>query len=212
MKQLSVAIIDYQMSNLFSMSNALNALNIKPIVTSDPKIIMQSDGAILPGVGSYPEAVNSLHKLDLFEAVRNFIITGKPFMGICLGLQLLFNNSEEFTLTEGLGLIEGTTRKFIDIPMVKTVPHVGWNKIDIIESHISMPNNPLKDITNEDFFYFVHSLYVEPTNLECVKTFTNHDGFNFCSSIMHENIFASQFHPEKSGKKGLQVLKNFFNK
>jgi len=211
MKKHSVAIIDYKMSNLFSISNALNALDISPVITSDPKVILQSDGAILPGVGSYPQAVNSLHDLDLFETIRNFINTGKPFMGICLGLQLLFNNSEEFKLTEGLGVIEGATKKFIDKPSVKTVPHVGWNKIEIIESDHNIQNYPFRDITSDDFFYFVHSLYVEPTNLDYVKSYTNHEGFNFCSSIMHENIFASQFHPEKSGKRGLQILQNFFN-
>jgi imidazole glycerol-phosphate synthase subunit HisH len=211
MKKYSVAIIDYQMSNLFSISNALNALDINSVITSDPKVILQSDGAILPGVGSYPEAVISLHDLDLFETIKNFINTGKPFMGICLGLQLLFNNSEEFKLTEGLGVIEGATKKFIDKSIVKTVPHVGWNKIEIIESDHDIQNYPFKDITCDDFFYFVHSLYVEPANLDSVKSFTDHEGFNFCSSIMHENIFASQFHPEKSGKRGLQILQNFFN-
>lgn len=211
MKKYSVAIIDYQMSNLFSISNALNTLGISPVVTSDPKTILQCDGAILPGVGSYPEAVNSLHELDLFETIKNFINSGKPFMGVCLGLQLLFNSSEEFRLTKGLGIIEGSTKKFIDQPKVKTVPHVGWNKIEIIESSNNIPNNPLRGITSDDFFYFVHSLYVQPVNQEVIKTMSNHDGFTFCSSIMHENIFASQFHPEKSGKRGLLILNNFFN-
>ena len=206
-----IAIIDYRMSNLFSISNALDNLGINSVITSDPKIIHQSDGAILPGVGSFPEAIENLHSLDLFEAIKSFISSGKPFLGICLGLQLLFERSEEFQSTEGLGIIHGSTKEFKNVSSVKTIPHVGWNQISILNREFTTNKDPLKDIENGDYFYFVHSLYVSPEGKEVVKTSSNHDEFNFCSSIMHENIFASQFHPEKSGERGLLILDNFFN-
>ena len=211
MNKPNIAIIDYHMSNLFSIRNALDALGINSTITSDPRIISQSDGAVLPGVGSYPKAIENLHSLDLFEAIKSFISSGKPFLGICLGLQLLFERSEEFQLTEGLGIIQGATKEFKDVATVKTIPHVGWNKININSHDLTTHQDPLNNIQNGEHFYFVHSLYVQPDNQEVIKTSSNHDGFTFCSSIMHENIFASQFHPEKSGKRGLLILNNFFN-
>ena len=210
MNKPNIAIIDYRMSNLFSIRNALDMLGINSTITSDPKIISKSDGAILPGVGSYPGAIENLHSLDLFEAIKSFISSGKPFLGICLGLQLLFERSEEFQTTEGLGIIQGSTKEFKNISSVKTIPHVGWNQININTKEYSTSKDPFKNIQNGEYFYFVHSLYVHPENNEVIKTSTNHDGFTFCSSIMHENIFASQFHPEKSGKRGLLILDNFF--
>jgi len=210
MKNKTIAIIDYQMSNLFSIINALNKVGITSVITSDPKVILQSDGAILPGVGSYPEAIKNLHELDLFEAIKTFIASGKPFMGICLGLQLLFNQSEEFGLSKGLAITKGGVYSFRNDSEIITVPHVGWNQIEINLENTSKMINPLKNINDGDFFYFIHSFYVDPENKEYIKSHTTLDGFRFCSSIMHENIFASQFHPEKSGKKGLQILQNFF--
>ena len=198
------------MSNLFSIQNAFEALGIKGIITSDPKKILSSDGAVLPGVGSYPEAVNQLHQLELFEIVKKFIASGKPFMGICLGMQLLFSKSEEFEVTEGLDLINGSVISFANEAQIKTVPHVGWNNIKINKENKDNPNNPLQKIKDSEYFYFVHSFYVKPESENVINTHTVYDEFKFCSSIIKENIFASQFHPEKSGKQGLMILKEFF--
>ena len=203
-----IAIIDYKMSNLFSIKNALDNLNIKAFITSDPEEILNSKGAILPGVGSYPEAMSNLANLNLISTIKEFADSGKPFMGICLGLQLLFENSEEFGNSPGLGIVKGSVKLFSNLDRIKTVPHVGWNRA------IYREESDLLDQTKliNDYFYFVHSLYVVPNDEGIVKTFTYHDGFKFCSSIMYNNIFASQFHPEKSGPAGLQLLSKFFNK
>jgi len=209
-QSLKIAIIDYQMSNLFSIKNALDALGIDGIVSSNPKEIMKADGAILPGVGAFEEAMNHLKELELSDTIRNFVQSGKPFMGICLGLQLLFENSHEFGNTIGLGILKGSVKTFSGQEKVKTIPHVGWNSIKRYKSTIEDKVDPLNHIEDGDHFYFVHSLYVQPENEELLKTHTEHEGFRFCSSIMYQNIFASQFHPEKSGKKGLMILRNFF--
>ena len=209
MSSPKIAIIDYKMSNLFSIRNALKFLDIEANITSDASEILSSDGAILPGVGSYPEAVKHLHDLEIFEPIKDFIKTGKPFMGICLGLQLLFTKSEEFQSTMGLNVIPGSVRNLKE--KVKTVPHVGWNSVKLNKDNARNENNSLVDTIKEgSYFYFVHSYFVEPENKSNVKTFTKHEGKTFCSSVIIDNIFASQFHPEKSGKKGLQILQNFF--
>ena len=210
MSSPKIAIIDYKMSNLFSIRNALKFLDIEANVTSNANEILSSDGAILPGVGSYPEAVNHLHDLEIFEPIKDFIKTGKPFMGICLGLQLLFTKSEEFQSTMGLNVIPGTVRNLKK--KVKTVPHVGWNSVKLNKDNARNENNSLVDTIKEgSYFYFVHSYFVEPENKSNVKTFTKHEDKTFCSSVMIDNIFASQFHPEKSGKDGLEILRKFFN-
>ena len=205
-KKSYIAIIDYKMSNLFSIKNALDSLGIKNIITSDSETILSSNGAILPGVGSYPESMQQLQKLQLIDTIKRFIDTGKPFMGICLGLQLLFTRSDEFGKNEGLGIINGSVQSFKSYIKEKPIPHVGWNKIQIKESNQSSKSI----IDNENYFYFVHSYFVKPKNKNLILTETNYENFNFCSSIINDNIFACQFHPEKSGKNGLNVLKNFF--
>ena len=196
------------MSNLFSIKNALDVLNIQSVITSDPEIILSSSGAILPGVGSYPQAVQHLNNMGLFEVIKSFINSGKPFMGICLGMQLLFDNSEEFSLTKGLEVIDGSVKHFNIHKSVKVIPHVGWNTVELNKHRAKNKFSNL--VSDGDYFYFIHSYYVEPGDSECIKTYTINDGFKFCSSVMHENIFATQFHPEKSGKRGLSILKNFF--
>tara|TARA_Y100001970_G_scaffold15871_1_gene17859 strand:+ start:44077 stop:44703 length:627 start_codon:yes stop_codon:yes gene_type:complete len=205
-KKSYIAIIDYKMSNLFSIKNALDSLGIKNIITSDSETILSSNGAILPGVGSFPESMQQLQKLQLIDTIKRFIDTGKPFMGICLGLQLLFTRSDEFGKNEGLGIINGSVQSFKSYIKEKPIPHVGWNKIQIKESNQSSKSI----IDNENYFYFVHSYFVKPKNKNLILTETNYENFNFCSSIINDNIFACQFHPEKSGKNGLNVLKNFF--
>jgi glutamine amidotransferase len=207
-----IAIIDYQMSNLFSVKNALECLGIDSEITSDVTKIMAAKGAILPGVGAFAEAMKHLKTLDLIQPIKDFINSGKPFMGICLGFHLLFTESEEFGVTRGMDILQGKVESFSRHVKSKKIPHIGWNRIltnnDVIkeDSFIS----PLKDINSDEYMYFVHSFYVDPDNKDIIATETEYDSFTFCSSVLKGNVFASQFHPEKSGTSGLKILKNYF--
>ena len=209
-KTINIAIIDYKMSNMFSIKNALDRLGFNAQVTSDKRKIISSDGAILPGVGSFPEAMKHLHDLDLIHVINSFISTGKPFMGICLGLQLLFPKSEEFGDYEGLGIIEGKVESFSKFDNMGKVPHVGWNKIVKKSQYSLKKSGPLNKIESGEYFYFVHSYFVSPNIKSDIYTISEHSGIQFCSSILRDNVFACQFHPEKSSEKGLIILKNFF--
>jgi len=207
-----IAIIDYQMSNLFSVKNALECLGIDSEITSDVTKIMAAKGAILPGVGAFAEAMKHLKTLDLIQPIKDFINSGKPFMGICLGFHLLFTESEEFGVTRGMDILQGKVESFSRHVKSKKIPHIGWNRIltnnDVLkeDSFIS----PLKDINSDEYMYFVHSFYVDPDNKDIIATETEYDSFTFCSSVLKGNVFASQFHPEKSGTSGLNILKNYF--
>ena len=208
-----VAIIDYKMSNLHSVKAACDKVGLSSIITSNKKKILDSKIAILPGVGAFGEAMTQLSKLSLDKCVLDFVNTGKPFIGICLGLQLLFDSSEEFGNHKGLGLIKGKVKKFdfkqtgkIKYP----VPQIGWNKI--MQSYCSWDDTLLKDNRNNDFMYFVHSYYVEPEDKSIILSKTTYGITEYCSSIKKGNIFATQFHPERSGKAGLRVYKNLLKK
>ena len=212
-KTFKISIVDYKVSNLKSVSNALNFLEINNEITSNPKKILDSDAAILPGVGSFPQGMKNLNNLGLIGPIKEFIFKNKPFLGICLGMQLLFDQSHEFCLTPGLGIFRGEVKNFKMINKTCMIPHLGWNQVKINPS-ISTNKlllNPFKNITkNQNLFYFVHSFIVLPNNSKDILTETNYNNVKFCSSILNKNIFASQFHPEKSGNFGLKVLKNFF--
>ena len=209
---MKIAVIDYKMSNMFSIKNALDAVDLKSQITFDHKTILEADGAVLPGVGSFPEAMQHLEELDLIYVIKDFIASGKPFMGICLGFQLLFTESEEFIHIKGLGIIEGNveslSRKLSTVP----VPHVGWNTV--ISYKLLNPQKAGATskivLDDKDYYYFVHSYYVKPKNIDDILTVTRYGSHEFCSSIESENIFACQFHPEKSGTKGLNLLRKFF--
>jgi len=206
-----IAIVDYKMSNLFSVKNALDFLRIESEVTSDPSRVAEADGMILPGVGAFPEAMRRLHELDLVRPIIDFIDSGRPFMGICLGFQLLFSESEEFRITKGLNVLEGKVKHLKGRGSIKVVPHVGWNNLKIYRLSISDPeSSPLNTFNEKTSMYFVHSYYAEPDNVQVVLTKTVYDDFSFCSSVAHKNIFACQFHPEKSGPEGLKILNNYF--
>ena len=210
---MKIAVIDYKMSNMFSIKNALDAVGLKSQITFDHKTILESDGAVLPGVGSFPEAMQHLKKLDLIHVIKDFIASGKPFIGICLGFQLLFTESEEFDHVKGLGVIEGNveslSRKLNGIP----IPHVGWNTVTnqkLLNRQKSGSTSKIV-LDDNDYFYFVHSYYVKPKNTDDIFTMTRYGSHEFCSSIDTENVFACQFHPEKSGTRGLNLLQNFFS-
>ncbi len=211
-KPYKIAVIDYGMSNMFSIKNALDMLGFECQVTSQRESVLSSAGAILPGVGAFPEAMMRIEQLGLDEVIGDFISSGKPFMGICLGFQLLFNGSEEMGKTNGLGLIKGKVKYFEKDSEGFRVPHVGWNSIEKNKlTDRNKTDGPLRNIDSGEYFYFVHSYYVDPASNMDIYTTTEYRGFKFCSSILKDNIFGCQFHPEKSGNEGVQVLKDMFN-
>ncbi len=208
MKSYKIAIVDYEMCNLFSVSHACEFAGVQAIITRDPKTIMQSDGVILPGVGAFGDAMKNLKKHGLIQVVKDVVQSGKPFMGICLGLQLLFSGSEEFGDHEGLGIIPGIVKKFPESANGKRVkvPQIGWNRIKKQKDHAV-----LSDVPDGAFMYFVHSFYVEPEERESVLTSTEYEGLDYCSSIQKNNTIAFQFHPEKSAGIGLGIYTSWKN-
>ena len=206
---MDVAIIDYKMSNLHSVQAACQKSGLSFVITSDKNEILDSKVAILPGVGAFGEAMKYLGDSRLDDAIYQFVDSGKPFVGICLGLQLLFDSSEEFGNYNGLGLIKGKVKKFIfqsKNSIKYPVPQIGWNKLN--KRNSSWDDSLLCNNSNEDFMYFVHSYFVEPKNDNIILSYTTYGNVEYCSSIQQNNIFACQFHPEKSGEIGLNIYKN----
>lgn len=195
-----IAVIDYGMGNLRSVQKGLESAGFSAIVTDQPDQIGQAKGLILPGVGAFAEAMSNLQKNGLDRLIRREIAQGKPFLGICLGYQLLFENSEEGTGAKGLGIFPGSVRRFsCDFK----VPHMGWNQVQITRK---IPL--LKGILDSSYFYFNHSYYVDPDDREIICGLTNYEN-NFASIVSRGNIYGLQFHPEKSSRCGLKVLVNF---
>ena len=206
---MDVAIIDYKMSNLFSVQAACENVGLSSTITSDKNEILDAKVAILPGVGAFGEAMKYLSDLKLDDTIFQFVDSGKPFIGICLGLQLLFESSQEFGDYSGLGLIEGKVKKFefySDNSTKYPVPQISWNKIN--KTNGSWDDSLFHNNTNGDFMYFVHSYFVEPENDNIMLSKTTYGNTEYCSSIQQNNIFACQFHPEKSGEIGINIYKN----
>jgi len=204
-----IAVIDYGMGNLRSVQKALEAVGARAVVTRNPKDILSAKSVVLPGVGAFKDCMTHLQEFDLVDVVHKSIQSGKPFLGICLGLQLLFHQSQEFGQVPGLEILPGDVVGFAGkMPDSATgsalkIPHMGWNTVQVKKS------NPLfKSIPDNSYFYFVHSYFVVPERSDDIATTTEY-GIEFVSSIHHENIYAFQFHPEKSQKLGLTLLKNF---
>lgn len=197
-----IAIIDYDAGNLKSVEKALVVLGETPIVTRDREEILRADKAILPGVGSFGDAMEHLHRFGLVEVIKDFVASGKPFLGICLGLQLLFDRSDETPGVEGLGILSGEILKIPDCEGLK-IPHMGWNSLEIT------PNAKLfKGISDGAYVYFVHSYYLKAKDPAIVAATTNYSTL-IHASVEKDNVFACQFHPEKSSEVGLHILKNF---
>jgi len=196
-----IAIIDYDMGNLRSVQKGFERVGHNCIITRNPEEISNASHVVLPGVGAFKNCMDNLKNYGLIEPILNAIKSGKPFLGICLGLQLLFSESEEFGKHKGLDVIKGKVVRFSTSEL--KIPHMGWNDIKI-------KNRPavLKDIPDGSYLYFVHSYYVAPEDANVITTTTFY-GIDFASSIWKDNIFACQFHPEKSQKTGLKILKNF---
>ena len=197
-----IAIIDYGAGNLQSVKKAFDFIGAESVITNDPKVILSADKILLPGVGSFGDAMDSMHKNGLVETIKECALSGKPFLGICLGLQLLFEESEESPGVKGLGIFKGKIKKFSSDMGLK-IPHIGWNSLSIKQK-----NTLFKDIPENSYVYFVHSYYLHAEDENDIATVTNY-GIDFHSAVGKNNIFATQFHPEKSGDVGLQILKNF---
>ncbi len=213
----NVAIVDYEAGNLFSVEHACKAVGLKPVITGQSKEILRSDALILPGVGAFGDAMKNLRKLDLVHPLLEFASSGKPFMGICLGMQLLFTRSEEFGEHEGLNLIEGDVVKFPSVNAYgekNKIPQIGWNQILYPEKcgEKCWHNTPLEQINSGEFMYFVHSFYAKPRKPENILAVSEYCGLDYCSAVIKDNIFATQFHPEKSASEGIKIYRHWANK
>ncbi len=197
-----IVIIDYGMGNLRNVQKGFEKIGCEAKLTRNKKEIGRASAVVLPGVGAFKDCMENLEKYGLVDPLLQSIEKGKPYLGICLGLQILFSESEEFGPRKGLNLIRGKVVRFRPDPEHK-VPHMGWNTIEK-EREVPM----LQGVESGDFFYFVHSYYVIPEEAQWISTFTTY-GKPFVSSIWKENLFATQFHPEKSQQKGLRILENF---
>lgn len=208
--QKKILIVDYNLGNLFSVNQALTNIGLNAKITSNAAEIESADAIVLPGVGAFSDAMNNLKNLNLINPIRKFVDSGKPFLGICLGLQLLFTESEEFVLTKGLGLVKGRVKRFNNINRdgeTRKVPQIAWNQINKINGN-SWVDTPLNEIKEGEYMYFVHSFYIEPEEPVGLSQ-TNYDGHIYVSSIQKNNLFACQFHPEKSAKEGLKIYNSW---
>jgi len=197
-----IAIIDYQMGNLRSVQKGFEKVGQAATITSDPKELATADKIVLPGVGAFGDAMAELRRRELVQPIRDAIKAGKPFLGICLGLQLLFDVGYEGGEFEGLGVLRGKCVRF-DLAAPLKVPHMGWNG-----GSIKRRAPVLEGLADGTFFYFVHSYYVVPDDAGLVAIETEY-GHPFCAAVWRDNLFATQFHPEKSQADGLRILKNF---
>jgi len=197
-----IAILDYDAGNIKSVEKAFKILGEETILTRDFSVIEKADRVVLPGVGSFADAMGHLKKYELDKAIKEYVQTGKPFLGICLGLQLLFDESAESQGVEGLHILEGKVKRIPDAPGLK-VPHIGWNSLDF-------PNKGrlFEGINEGAFVYFVHSYYLEAKDPAIVTASTEY-GCHIHASVEKDNVFACQFHPEKSSSVGLRILENF---
>jgi len=197
-----IAIIDYDAGNLNSVENAFAYIGEKAVITRDKDVILSADKVVLPGVGAFGDAMAKLKQYNLTEVVSEAAFSGKPFLGICLGLQLLFEESDETPGVKGLSLLPGKIVRIPDGPGLK-VPHMGWNSLEVKEGA-----RLFKDLPENPFVYFVHSYYLQAGDKSDVAATTEY-GVKLDVSVEHANLFGCQFHPEKSGETGLQILKNF---
>ena len=200
-----IAIIDYGMGNIHSVQKALESMGAKTIVTNKPDGIKASDKAVLPGVGAFDDAMQELKRQNLILSLTEHIKSKKIFLGICLGMQLLFEESEEAKQSKGLGLLKGRVKKFENKDNLK-VPHMGWNQLKVKNSSCPL----LKGVADNSYVYFCHSYYPEPKNEGIIATTTDY-GIDFTSILWQDNIYGAQFHPEKSQETGLKILRNFVN-
>ena len=229
-EQVRVAIVDYGLGNLFSVRNACEYVGMAPTITSSPHEVLAADAVILPGVGAFANAMDSLARLDLVHPLREIALSDRPLLAICLGMQLLMAESDEFGQHQGLGIIDGpvvrldgSENAFVTsedtLPRSIKVPQVGWNRIFRTKGAEGHPNSagvgsdpwlgsPLDGLVDGAYMYFVHSFYTKPSDPSVELSITQYGNVRFCSSLAYRNTFACQFHPERSGPLGLQIYRN----
>jgi glutamine amidotransferase len=206
-----VTIIDYGMSNLLSISRAIEKVGAMVELTEDANTVAQSDVLVLPGVGAFYDGMNELNKRHLPEAIHEFLKTGKPFLGICLGMQMMLQEGTEVQITPGLNIIPGSV---LPLPEknkqngYNTIPHIGWSNLILKTEAL---NSPFRDIMPEIMMYFVHSYYAKPSNNKYAFALSPFSDMEYCSIVNKDNAWGTQFHPEKSGEAGLGILKLFVN-
>lgn len=197
-----IAVVDYGMGNLRSVQKALARVGADVRIVSDRESVLTADALVVPGVGAFGDCIKNLDRLDLVEAIREFIATKRPLLGICLGMQGLFESSEEAPGVKGLAVFEGSVPRF-DLNGLK-VPHMGWNQLLMKRANCPL----LRGVDDGSYVYFVHSYYCAPKNSKLICGTTEY-GIEFCSMLWADNVFATQFHPEKSQAVGLKMLENF---
>ncbi len=200
----NITIIDYEMGNLKSIYKCLKHLNVDAIITDESEIILDADGVILPGVGAFGDAMMHLREKNLIPIINQIVAEKIPLFGVCLGQQLIFSKSYEMGEHDGLNLIKGEVILF-DKKKVDKIPQIGWNSVEFVKNDHFL----VQGIQNNSYFYFVHSFYTVPQNKEHIVGITNYGEIEYCSIVCNDNIFATQFHPEKSSKSGIQIYKNF---
>jgi imidazole glycerol-phosphate synthase subunit HisH len=203
-----VAIVDYGMGNLFSVQHACTCVGLRAVITSKSADLDAADAVILPGVGAFSDAMQALQQLDIVETLQRIATGDKPFLGICLGLQLLMTASHEFGHHRGLDVVPGEVVRFMPpAGQAVKVPHMGWNRVQVPRGR-SWDNTLLRDVSDGEYMYFVHSYYVQPVDVRVVLSTTSYASINFCSSLIYRNVLACQFHPERSGQRGLCIYQN----
>lgn len=205
---MRIVVIDYGIGNVKSIINSFEKQNIEAILSRDEKVVLEADGLVLPGVGAFSHGMNNLNRYGLVPVIKQYVETDKPLLGICLGMQMLFERSEEFVNTEGIGLIKGSVIKLPIVASNKTkLPHISWNEIN--PKTTPWHETIMNDVKLNSNAYFVHTFVGSPENDEDILSVTNYHGVEFCSSIKHNNVYGCQFHPEKSGEIGLKIIANF---
>jgi glutamine amidotransferase len=207
---VNAVIVDFGLGNLYSVKHACEHVGIQATITNAKTTFERADVIILPGIGAFGDAIHTLTKLGLVPVLREAALSGKPLVGVCLGMQLLMSESHEFGRHPGLGLVEGQVVKFegpVEGNQRLKVPQVGWNRIQK-KGNREWDNSPLAGVRDGEFMYFVHSYYVQPSDKRVVLATTLYGNIEFCSSLIVKNIFATQFHPERSGPRGLQIYGN----
>lgn len=207
-----ISIVDYGVGNLYSVSKAFAKIGVRSVITSDASAIMSSSRLVLPGVGAFKNGMSKLISTGLVPVLKDYADTGKPFLGICLGAQLLLEDSNEFGTTKGLGLIPGSS---VEIPAKSPsqsrirVPHIGWNNLLYTNGKKHVKGSILESVDEGSMAYFVHSFMMNPKRLEDRLADVDYHGITISAVIRHKNISGTQFHPEKSGELGLRILRNF---
>ena len=207
---IKIAVIDYGLGNTKSICSALEKTGAQVSLTNSRDEILLSDGVILPGVGAFSHGMERLISQKLDDLIREFVETGKPLLGICLGMQMLFDQSEEFGLSKGLCIIPGQVQRLdrCDASAEK-LPHVSWSGISTVKNTPGWNSTILESIDDNEDMYFVHSYYAKPANSGDILSLSRYAGHNFCSTVKHNNVYGCQYHPEKSATSGLRVIKNF---